>query len=181
MTPARRAIYIVRLAPEPDVADPIRMLRQFLKLALRRFGLRCVSIREENDMMDRDAEFRQALAKATKAGRDVMFTPSIPKEMKVRELGDREWSWIAAAMVFAWNNAQRDSLKNGYDRLSDILPKLGKLSLDWNKPLCEWSKDEIKNFINSAIVLLIENSAPPFINREGPTTPDIPYNDEISF
>jgi hypothetical protein len=176
---ARRATYVVRLIAEPDVNEPIRGLRQFLKLVLRRFGLRCMSIIEENPMMDRDDEFRQALAKALKAARDVALTPSISKDMKVHELGDRDWNWIVVAAVFAWNNAQRDSLKNGYDQLGDILPKLGKLPLDWNKPLRDWSKEEIVGFINKAIALLIENSAAPFINREGPTTPDVPFNDEI--
>jgi hypothetical protein len=179
--PARRMTYVVRLAPEPDVEEPIKALRQFLKLALRRFGLRCMSIIEENPMMDRDAEFRQAMAKAMKAARDVALTPSIPKDMRVHELGDREWNWIVVAAVFAWNNAQRDSLKNGYDQLNDILPKLGKFPLDWNRPLRDWSKEEIAGFINKAIVLLLENSAPPFINREGPTTPDVPFNDEIPY
>jgi hypothetical protein len=156
--------FVVRLTPEFVCEDPIRLLRQLLKLALRRFGLRCTSILEEEDMMVRDAEFRQALAKAMKAGRDVAFTPSL-KETKVHELDDHQWNWIAATMIFAWNNAQRDSLKNGYDQLNDILPKLGKLPLDWNKPLRDWSKDKIKSFINKAIVLLLKNNAPPFINQ----------------
>jgi hypothetical protein len=101
--------------------------------------------------------------------------------MKVHELGDREWNWIIVAAIFAWNGAQRDSLKNGYDQLNDVLPKLGTMPLDWNKPLKDWSKDEIKNFINRAIALLLENTAPPYLNREGPTTPDIPFNDEIPY
>jgi hypothetical protein len=138
----RRPTFVVRLTPEPGVEDSIRLLRQVLKLALRRFGLRCTRVYEEKNVLDRDAEFRQALAKALKAARDVALTPSISKEMKVHELGDREWNWIITAAIFAWNNAQRDSLKSGYDQLGDILPNLGALPLDWNRPLKEWSKDE---------------------------------------
>jgi hypothetical protein len=44
-----------------------------------------------------------------------------------------------------------------------------------------WSKEEIVGFINKAIALLLENSAPPFINREGPIVSGIPFNDEIPF
>jgi hypothetical protein len=41
-----RPIFVVRLRAEPDV-NPIRALRAFLKTALRRFGLRCMSIDRE--------------------------------------------------------------------------------------------------------------------------------------
>lgn len=42
-----RPIFTVRLRPEAHVDDPIRALRAFLKAALRRFGLRAISIRED--------------------------------------------------------------------------------------------------------------------------------------
>jgi len=41
-------IYVVMLEPLPGT-DPIRALRGFLKLALRRFGLRCISVQECSD------------------------------------------------------------------------------------------------------------------------------------
>jgi hypothetical protein len=39
--------YLVRLRPEPHVINPIRALRSCLKSALRRYGLRCVGVRED--------------------------------------------------------------------------------------------------------------------------------------
>jgi len=40
----RPQIYVLRLVVTPACTDGIRALRQLLKIALRRFGLRCVSI-----------------------------------------------------------------------------------------------------------------------------------------
>jgi hypothetical protein len=40
--------FVVRLRPLPGV-DAIRALRQLLKVALRRFGLKCVSIAEQKE------------------------------------------------------------------------------------------------------------------------------------
>ena len=41
-----RPIYIIRLRAQPDV-DAIRALRNALKVLLRRFGLKCLSIEVE--------------------------------------------------------------------------------------------------------------------------------------
>jgi len=43
---ASREIFILRLRPEPRVHG-VRSLRALLKVALRRFGLRCVSVGRE--------------------------------------------------------------------------------------------------------------------------------------
>ena len=43
---ANRPVYQLLLRPEPGV-DDIRAVRALLKTALRRFGLRCVSIERE--------------------------------------------------------------------------------------------------------------------------------------
>ena len=42
-----RVVFIIRLRPEPNVAFPIRALRWALKVLLRRFGLRAISIKAE--------------------------------------------------------------------------------------------------------------------------------------
>jgi hypothetical protein len=137
----------------------------------------------EVPMLDKDSEFRQALAKATKAARDTAITPSIPPDMTIRDLGDREWLWIISAAIFAWTDAQRDSMRNGYDGVDGILPKLGELPLDWNKPLKDWSKEEIVGFITKAIGLVIKHdlSTPPFFNRSEGATADAPFNDTIPY
>ena len=43
-----RPVYTVRLRPEPDI-DDIAALRAFLKSALRRYGLRCLSVGVEKE------------------------------------------------------------------------------------------------------------------------------------
>ena len=45
---APRPVFVIRLRAEPDV-EAIRALRAFLKVALRRFGLRAVSVEVESD------------------------------------------------------------------------------------------------------------------------------------
>jgi hypothetical protein len=47
MTTAQRPRFVVVLRPEPHVGDAIKALRAFLKVALRQFGLRAVSARED--------------------------------------------------------------------------------------------------------------------------------------
>lgn len=39
-------VFVLRLRATPDCPDAIRCLRQLLKIALRRFGLRCISIEQ---------------------------------------------------------------------------------------------------------------------------------------
>jgi hypothetical protein len=39
-------VFVLRLVPTPSTPDPIRALKGLLKLALRRFGLRCVAVEE---------------------------------------------------------------------------------------------------------------------------------------
>ena len=44
-----RPTFILRMRPELHVADPVKALRQALKLLLRRCGLRCIEAREISD------------------------------------------------------------------------------------------------------------------------------------
>jgi hypothetical protein len=39
-------IFVLHLTAGPNCPDAIRALRQLLKIALRRFGLRCISIEQ---------------------------------------------------------------------------------------------------------------------------------------
>jgi hypothetical protein len=41
-------VFVLRLVPLPDV-DGIRALRAALKVLLRRFGLRCTSIKQDDE------------------------------------------------------------------------------------------------------------------------------------
>lgn len=40
-------VFVLKLRPEPRVTDSIRVLRFALKELLRRYGLRCIAIREQ--------------------------------------------------------------------------------------------------------------------------------------
>jgi len=44
----KRPVFVIRVRAEPEV-DAVRALRAFLKIALRRFGLRAVSVDKEAD------------------------------------------------------------------------------------------------------------------------------------
>ena len=43
-TPPARPSFVITLRAEPTCSDPTKALRRLLKIALRRFGLRCTSI-----------------------------------------------------------------------------------------------------------------------------------------
>ena len=45
---APRRVFVLCLVAKPGT-DPIRAFRALLKLALRRFGLRCLDVREQHD------------------------------------------------------------------------------------------------------------------------------------
>jgi hypothetical protein len=45
----RRPVFLLRLRPEPHVTDPVRSLRNMLKAALRRFGMRAISVVQEEE------------------------------------------------------------------------------------------------------------------------------------
>ena len=42
----QRPTFVLQLRAEPHVVDPVRALRRALKILLRRFGLRCLDVRE---------------------------------------------------------------------------------------------------------------------------------------
>jgi hypothetical protein len=44
--PAARPTFILQFKPEPHCSDPTRAVRRLLKIALRRFALRAVSVEE---------------------------------------------------------------------------------------------------------------------------------------
>jgi hypothetical protein len=54
-----RPVYMLRVRPEPGVVDAIRALRGWLKLGLRTFGLRCVSIEEVKHKEVHDMDMRR--------------------------------------------------------------------------------------------------------------------------
>ena len=41
-----RPVFVITLRAEKHITDPIRAMRQLLKIALRRVGLRCISVEQ---------------------------------------------------------------------------------------------------------------------------------------
>jgi hypothetical protein len=116
-----------------------------------------------------------ALAAAVVAARD-MVGPDGPvrTDAPVGRLGTDEWSWLVTPAIAAWIqtraeqaategwNEERTIRATGLDpdpwfagAVAAILPKLPDAcpGLDWSKPIIEWSKDEIVEFLSTAIVL----------------------------
>jgi hypothetical protein len=173
-----RAIYVVRFQPASLDVDGIKALRAVLKLALRGFGLRCVGV--EESMLVRDEEFRQTLAQVRYAVGEITKSRSI-KDVPVGDLGDKELNWIVTRAIFAWNDAQRKSIGLRLEQFGNILPKLGDLSLPWEKPLTDWSKTEIVDLLSGALTLVLKDdpNLPPYLTAPKPTN-DVPIKDELN-
>jgi hypothetical protein len=46
-TEKARPVFVLKLRPEPRVVDPVKALRAALKVLLRKYKLRCLTIYEE--------------------------------------------------------------------------------------------------------------------------------------
>jgi hypothetical protein len=111
------------------------------------------------------------MAKATQSAIDAVRQDVIDKGLNGRSmissLSDLEWGWICCAAIFAWiktKSQQAVAEGIGYDvpmrsmlgyapepweygAIETILPQLGEINgVDWNKPVGEWSKDQIISF-----------------------------------
>jgi hypothetical protein len=119
---------------------------------------------------------RQATAAAIAAARSVIRTDgAIPPNTPVGRLGDVEWGWIVAAVLFGWIQTRaRQAAAEGLDteqtvRMTAvdpdpwdvgaamaILPELaGACSdIDWSKPLTAWSRETMAEFLITAMQLI---------------------------
>jgi hypothetical protein len=109
----------------------------------------------------------KATQSAIDAAKAVISGEGINARAMISSLSDIEWGWIAAAMIFGWINtkAQQAVAEGcGYDipirtmthrvpapweagAIETILPALGSVTgVDFDKPLSQWSKDEIVSF-----------------------------------
>lgn len=109
---------------------------------------------------------RRATAAAISAAKDVLNNGLNPRA-PIGNLSEIEWGWVAAAIIFGWIKTRAEqavlegtsydsTIRNAKHRdpapweagaIETILPKLGDLKdVDWSKPVCEWSKDQIVGF-----------------------------------
>jgi hypothetical protein len=119
---------------------------------------------------------RQATAAAIAAARGVIRTDgAIPPATPVGRLGDVEWGWITAAILFGWIQTRaRQAAAESFDteqtvRMTAldpdpwdtgaaiaILPDLAAAcsDIDWSKPLTAWSRETMAEFLITAMPLI---------------------------
>jgi hypothetical protein len=119
------------------------------------------------------------MAKATRsaidAAREVIGEHGVNGRAMISSLSELEWGWIACAAVFAWIRTKSEQAVAegvGFDQairampnrmpqpwdagtVTAILPALGELNgIDWDKPIGEWSKQQMVSFLWQSHVLV---------------------------
>ena len=119
---------------------------------------------------------RDATAAAIAGARGVIRNGGpIPPGTPIGRLNDPEWGWLVAAILFAWISmrAQQATAEQvdteqairmtGLDpepwdagAVMTILPDLAKActGIDWSKPLTAWSREEMAEFLITAMRLI---------------------------
>ena len=124
-----------------------------------------------------DQRQRDATASAIAAARGVVqLDGPIPPGTPVGRLGDIEWGWIVAAILFGWIRvrAEQATAENldtertirmtaldpqpwDTGAVAAILPELADACadiVDWSKPLAEWPRETIIEFLLKAMPLI---------------------------
>jgi hypothetical protein len=116
----------------------------------------------------------RATAAAIAAARDVVLDDNaINKNTPVGRLSDLEWGWIVSSVLFAWITARAEQAATeeldteqtirmtGLDRnpwdagaIAAILPELAEVKVDWSKPLADWPKETMVEFLLEALRLV---------------------------
>jgi hypothetical protein len=123
----------------------------------------------ENEWQDR------ATAAAVAAARRMVLGDAavIPMNTPIGRLSDVEWGWIIAAVIFAWISVRAEQASSegldlehaihaGLDpdpwdagAIAAILPELADgVAVDWSKPLSEWTRETMIQFLGVAIGLV---------------------------
>ena len=119
---------------------------------------------------------RDATAAAIAGARGVVqMDGPIPPGTPIGRLSDTEWGWIIAAILFAWigvraQQAAAEQLDTertirmvaldpqpwDAGAVETILPDLADActGLDWSKPLAQWSREDIVEFLLKAMPLI---------------------------
>jgi hypothetical protein len=122
-----------------------------------------------------DAWQRRATAAAIEATRQVVqIDGPIPPGTPIGRLGEVEWGWIVAAILFGWiatraEQAASEQLDTeltirmtGLDpdpwnagAVVAILPELADTpGIDWSKPLADWPRETMVEFLTTALALI---------------------------
>jgi hypothetical protein len=120
-----------------------------------------------------DAWLRQATAAAIEQARAVVSGGAVPPNTPIGRLGEVEWGWIVAAVLFGWISTRAEqATDNGVGveesiravsldpdpwdagAIAAILPELAASEVDWNKPLAELPREEMITFLADALSLI---------------------------
>ena len=120
-----------------------------------------------------DIWLRRATAAAIEAARDAVRAGAVPPMTPVGRLGEVEWGWIVAAVLFGWIRVRAEQATNSgvgiehairyinitpdpwdIGAIEAILPELADYEVDWNKPLDALSREEIVTFLSDAFTLI---------------------------
>jgi len=133
---------------------------------------------------------RRSTAAAIEAARKVVRVDCvIPPGTPIGRLGDVEWGWIVAAILFGWistraEQATAESIDtelairtSGLDpkpwdagAVATILPELAETpGVDWSKPLGEWSRETMIEFLLAAMRLVRKAMTARDISERGIT------------
>jgi hypothetical protein len=137
----------------------------------------------ENEWLDR------ATAAAIAAARRVVTRDQvIPISTPIGRLSDVEWGWIVSSIIFAWIGVRAEqatvegldveqSIRTGVSpdpwdagAVAAILPKLADaVAIDWSKPLSDWPRETMVQFLSTALGLVGEALAARDRNSAGVT------------
>jgi hypothetical protein len=117
---------------------------------------------------------RKATAAAIAAARKIVSDGAIPAGTPVGRLGDGEWGWLVAAVLFGWISTRAEQAiaeeidtelavrMAGLDpdpwdagAVISILPELAETSkIDWALPLAQWPRETMLDFLLTATRLI---------------------------
>jgi hypothetical protein len=121
-----------------------------------------------------DVWLRRATAVAIEEARAVVSGGAMQPLTPIGRLGEVEWGWIVAAVLFGWIRTRAEQATDtgigveqsirtiGVDpdpwdigSITSILPELAAANVvDWSKPLADLSADEMMLFLNDALTLI---------------------------
>jgi hypothetical protein len=123
-----------------------------------------------------DAWQQRATEVAIEAARGVVQADGpIPPGTPIGRLSDAEWGWVVSAILFGWIRTRAEQATSEQldteqvirltaldpqpwdaGAVRSILPDLADAcaDLDWSRPIAEWSKDDIVEFLLKAMRLI---------------------------
>jgi hypothetical protein len=137
---------------------------------------------------------RQATRAAIGEARKIIKGNVIPPATPIGRLGDVEWGWIVAAVLFGWISTRAEQAiaenidselairisglePNPWDAgvVASILPELAEIQgADWSLPLGQWPREAIIDFLLAATRLIRQAEIARDLNDHGVTRQSSP-------